>query len=111
MIPQDAVSLAVNLTKRAAFQPNQVVQVDRVQIEFEVRIVTCHFQSDGGQGFGGEQDFVNVVSRRVMVWIHVTAHLKKAQLLVRPADEGGGSLAVWHDHDPVVSSQKVQQAG
>ena len=46
-----------------------------------------------------------------MVWIHVTAHLKKAQLLVRPADEGGGSLAVWHDHDPVVSSQKVEQAG
>src|SRR5207253_4562427 len=87
-------------------EPDEIVQIDVVQIEFEVMIVIVQVVDENGNN---NQRSVHATIDRVnyakYLRIHVSARLKKTQLLIRSQCKSGADLAIRHNYIPVVDQQ------
>ena len=111
MVPQNVVCLTVDRAKAAPLQVNQGVQVYRINVEFEVRVIVEYFERNRRDSSRGEQHAGNVVSSRKAVWIDLPRQLQESELLIRPVQEGGGDGAVWHSHKPFIAAKEVHNPG
>ena len=111
MVPQQGVCGLIDGFRGAGFQADQVVEVDVVQIEFEIRAVAGGIDADGSGHGGREQNTLGFVAdAREVVGVDMPADRQKGLDLVGADEKRRAAAAVRHDDRPVVAVQKVDEA-
>src|SRR5712691_5916285 len=110
-MPQHIVGIQVNCLVRGAIllEADEIVQVDVVQVEFEVVIVIIQVvQENWNPDEGSIHAAVDCVCQCESLWVYPAARLKKAQLLIGPECKSSADRAIRHSYVPVVSQQVIQ---
>src|SRR5262249_42628706 len=111
VVAQDVVSLLVDVAKAAALETDERIEIDGVEIEFEVRIVIERLDRNGRRDGAGQRHSLDVVDGGETAGVDVPRKLEKGELLIGADQEGSRDAAVGHNHIPGVAAEEVDHAG
>src|SRR5207244_10130722 len=109
--PQHVIGIHVDgfVGRAVLLEANKIVQVDVVQIEFEVvTVIVKAVNENRNSGEGCIYGAVDCVNERESERVYLSACLEKTQLLIRTECKRCAHSAIRHDHTPIVTQQVIQ---
>src|SRR5205809_1472084 len=109
--PQHVIGIHVEgfVRRVVLLEADKIVQVDVVQIEFEVvTVIVKAVKENRSGGEGCIYSAVDCVKERESERVYLSACLEKTQLLIRTERKRCAHPAIRHDHIPIVTQQVIQ---